>query len=74
MTGEGPARLEALAVAEIELTNQKTGDKVDLTEAATIRIPLSDRFEPRMVGSTVPAWYFNEAIGKLWRLNSRDKN
>lgn len=63
--GEGPARLEALAVAEIELTNQKTGDKVDLTEAATIRIPLSDRFEPRMVGSTVPAWYFNEAIG-LW--------
>ncbi|XP_011660808.2 uncharacterized protein LOC115918503 [Strongylocentrotus purpuratus] len=63
--GSGPARLEALAVAEIELTDSKTGEKVDLTESATIRIPLSDRFEPRMVGSTVPAWYFNEAIG-LW--------
>ncbi|XP_054754615.2 uncharacterized protein LOC129260688 [Lytechinus pictus] len=64
--GSDVARLEAYALTEIDLINEKTGEKVDLTESATIRIPLADRFLNELsVGDTVPAWYFDEAIG-LW--------
>ncbi|XP_071502871.1 uncharacterized protein [Diadema antillarum] len=63
--GEEADKLAALAVAEIAVTEPGSNSKVDLTEAATIRIPVSERFASVQVGDEVPAWYFDEAIG-LW--------
>ena len=62
-------RVEAYAVADVKLYDAQN-QKVGLTEPATIRIPVSNRFDSVAVGDQVPAWYFNEAIGEFhqrWR-------
>ena len=70
-TGEA-GRVEAYAVAEVKVYDNEN-QKVSLTEAATIRIPVSDRFDSVQAGDQVPAWYFNEAIGEWIKKKKKKK-